>query len=228
MRLVPAILALILSTLGLAGNAEATVIASTAFTGRTVTANTASNFAWTFNGIADPGNLTASHNLFNTPNAQNLFAVDRNLRNEGPWTVDIALDVGSAALKLSLVTLDAYIFNDAGTFQTTSRDLDLKIDLLKLGPPTTLATKSVNNIYPNSGSASQPKPVEFDLSGNTLAANTGYILRLTASKDSTFGNNAGIDNLVINGVITPEPTAITIWGLGLLAMCGYGWRRRRA
>lgn len=227
MRLATGALAILLSFLGFVENVQATIIASTDFTNRTVSGKTASNFAWTVNGIADPGSLTASHNLFNTTAAQNLFAVDRNLRTEGLWTVDIALNVGSSAIQLSLVTLDAYIFSDSGNFQTVNRDLDLRIDLLSQGPLMVIDSKAFNNIYPNSGTATQPKPVSFDLSGNTLAANTNYILRLTASKDSTSGNNAGIDNLRINGSIVPEPTAITIWGLGLVAMCGYGWRQKR-
>ena len=240
MRLATAVLALTLTTLGLAGNAEATVIASTTFDGRTVVGNTASGLNWTVNGVADPGALTASHGLFDsTADAKNLFAVQRNLltappTNGGPWTVDVALKVGSSAIQLSLVTLDAYIFSNSGNFQTTSRDLDLKIDLLAFASSTPpIATRFANDIYPNNGTITPALPasapsVTFDLTGNTLAANTNYILRLTASKNSEFGNNAGIDNLVINGSIVPEPTSMTIWGLGLMAVCGYGWRRRRA
>ncbi|MFP6666669.1 MAG: hypothetical protein VB876_05115, partial [Pirellulales bacterium] len=48
------------------GNANAAIIAATNFDGRNVAGATASNINWTVNGVADPGNITASHNLFDT------------------------------------------------------------------------------------------------------------------------------------------------------------------
>ncbi|QDU43798.1 PEP-CTERM motif protein [Symmachiella dynata] len=213
--------------LGLVGNVEAGIIASTDFDGRTVSGATASNLTWTVNGVADPGSLTASDNLFDTPDAQNIFAVNKNFAPAGQWTVDIALNVGSSALQLDTVTLDAYILDRNGIFQPKNRDLDLRIDLLNGG---ILDSDSVNNIYPqNDNPPVQPQPVSFDLSGNILAANTNYILRITASNTpGSFGNNAGFDNLVVNGMVAvPEPSTFALLGIGGLALVGYGVRRRR-
>ena len=131
---------------------------------------------------------------------------------------------------MSTVTLDAYIFNGAGVFQTVNRDLDMKIELLH---GSVLASNSVNNIYPqnnNTISPSQPRQVSFDLSGNTLASNTNYILRITASSDQTLGNNAGFDNLVINGAngaVVPEPASLALWSLGAMVCAFAGLRRDR-
>ena len=88
--------------LGTAQMAHAVVIASTDFNGRTVSGSTASNLTWVLNGVADPGDLTAQMNpdgLFNTADAQNRFAVNRNIHNEGPWLFDVELAVSFAATK---------------------------------------------------------------------------------------------------------------------------------
>ncbi|HAC62308.1 MAG TPA: hypothetical protein DCF68_01925, partial [Cyanothece sp. UBA12306] len=70
------------TVLGSVNPANAAVILSTDFNGRTVSGATASNLNWTTNGVSDPGNLTADFNLFNTPATQNLFAVQRNLHTQ--------------------------------------------------------------------------------------------------------------------------------------------------
>ncbi|BAZ87215.1 hypothetical protein [Dolichospermum compactum] len=79
------------------------------------------------NGVSDPGNLTADFNLFDTTATQNLFAVQRNLHNQGPWKVNIPVIVGSQAINLTQITLNGYIFNGSGARQLNSRDFDLTI-----------------------------------------------------------------------------------------------------
>ena len=214
--------------LGLSGfgtlNAQAATILSTDFDGRTVSGTTASNLNWTTNGVSDPGNLTADFNLFDTPATQDLFAVQRNLHNEGPWTVDIPVVVNSQEIELDEITLDASIFTGAGTSQLNSRDFDLTIDLLDSTQTNVLATDSVVDQFPNSVGSSipnpSPLPFVFDFTGNTLQANTTFFLRLTASGEGP-GNNGGIDNLVVSGNIVSESSTIpepsTIIGLGALA-----------
>ena len=53
--------------------------------------------------------------LSDTAAAQNRFAPRRNLHNEGPWSVDIPLSVLAANIALTTISLDAFIFNNAGT-----------------------------------------------------------------------------------------------------------------
>ena len=210
--------------------AQATVILSTDFDDRVVSGATASNFTWVTNGVANPGNLTASHPLFDTPDAQDLFAVDRNLHNEGTWTVDIGLTVGANAIALTTVALEAFIFNNAGAFQTQERDLDLTIALRDGADTFTIDAESVLDIYPNSSNApTQGANVVFDLSGNILAASTSYILRLTADGQ---GNNAGIDDFAVSGDIqsVPEPSTLTMLGVslvGIAVMRSRAIRRRK-
>jgi len=209
-----------------AASASASItIASTDFDGRSVSGATASSLTWILNGVADPGDLTtdAPDGLFDTADAQDRFAVDRNIHTEGTWSVDIPLDIGGAAISLGTVTLDAFIYNNGGRLQTVGRDLDLTIELL-LGVAS-IATDVVNDIFPGGGAIVQPVPVSFDLSGNTLLANTDYTLRLTASGTGP-GNNAGIDNLSINANV-PEPMSILVWS-GLLGAVGLVTRRRQA
>ncbi len=216
----------------------ASMLASTNFDGRTVAGATASNLTWILNGVANPGNLTAVVSppvigtpppmaLFNTAAAQNRFAVDRNLHTESAWYVDIPLNVGSIPLALSTVTLDALIFNNAGNLQTQQRDLDMRVDLF-LSPSTLIDTVAVNNIYAPNGPITppQPRPVSFDLTGNILSASTTYTLRLRASGTGP-GNNAGFDNLSINGSsAVPEPLSLVVWStLGAIGLVGSRLRR---
>ncbi|MGK7884572.1 MAG: PEP-CTERM sorting domain-containing protein [Crocosphaera sp.] len=215
--------------LGLTGfgtlNAQAATILSTDFDGRTVSGATASNLNWITNGVSDPGDLTADFNLFDTAATQDLFAVDRNIQNEGPWTVDIPVEVGSQGIELDEITLDAYIFNNSGNQQNFSLDFDLTIDLLDSTQTNVLATDSVVDQFPNSVGSSipnpSPLPFVFDFTGNILEANTTFFLRLTASGEGP-GNNGGIDNLVVTGNFVGVPEPSTIMGLGLLATFGIG------
>lgn len=230
-------------TLTLAGAASAAIVLSTNFNGRTVSGATASNLNWTTNGVADPGTLTPTGGALVNPtppvmalfdsssDAANRFAVDRNIQNESPWFVDIPLDVlAGNNLHLGSITLDAFIFSNAGVLQTVNRQLDLSLALLD-STLTQLDIETIIGIYPNSSgnvNATQPQAVSFDLSGNTLAAGGSYSLRLTAfSSTDRRGNNAGIDNLVVNGELTrviPEPGSLALLGA---AMVGLGLVRSR-
>ncbi len=202
---------------------QAATILSTDFNGRNVSGATASNLTWITNGVSDPGNLTADFNLFNTLDTQNLFAVQRNLHNQGDWTVDIAIGVGSQKIELSEISLDGFIFSNAGTAQINSRDFDLKIDLLNSDKNSTLDSVSQLDLFSNSTTNPNPSPVPFvfNFSGNTLNANTTYFLRLTASGTGP-GNNSGIDNLVVNGDLVPSDVPEPSTMLGASAALSFG------
>jgi hypothetical protein len=60
-----------------------------------------------------------------------------------------------------------------------------------------------------------------------LTSNTthSYVLRVTATQDANV--TVGIDNILVRGVSTPEPASMSLLGMGVLAMCGAGYRRRR-
>lgn len=148
-------------------------ILSSDFDGNTVSGAIASNITWVTDGVADPGDLTFSHPLFNTAASQDRIGVDRNLHNEGPWTVDIPLNVQGQGIELTAVSLDAFIYNNAGALQTAQRDLDLTVALLDDGM-NELDSETLLNIYADAGAIVQPQTVLFDLSGNALLADTTY------------------------------------------------------
>jgi hypothetical protein len=204
----------------------AAIIAFTDFNDKTASGMTASNLNWTTNGISDPINLTATQNLFLNSAAEDMFAVDYNLKTQGSWSVDIALNVLAANnIALSTVSLNAYIFSNSGLLQETSRDLDLKLSLFS--GASLLSDVNELNIYADEGPVVQGQAVSFDLSGNTLIAGNDYFLRLTASTNGSSGNNAGFDNLSIEGLIqtvappvvsVPEPTLMALFGMSIMLL----------
>jgi hypothetical protein len=208
----------------------AAIIAFTDFNDKTASGTTASNLNWTTNGISDPINLTATQNLNLNSAAEDMFAVDYNLLSEGSWSVDIALNVLAANnIALSTVSLNAYIFSNSGLLQETSRDLDLNLSLFS--GASLLSNVNELNIYADGGSVVQGQAVSFDLSGNTLLAGNDYFLRLTASTNGPSGNNAGFDNLSVEGLIqvvvppivaVPEPSLLAFFGLTIML---FGARR---
>lgn len=239
MRFAALVSVCLLGILGVFGDAaRGAVIASTDFDGREVSGTTASNLNWAVNGVSNPGNLTVMDvtsglsqplGLFNTANAQNLLAVDRNIaiagNGEGFWYVDITLDVGAAPISLSSLSLDAYIFNNDGVFQPKNRDLDMTVAVYD-SSDNLLATNTVLDIFVDNNLAPTiPQPKTFDLSSAPLlAAGSGYYVRITAFSNGVNGNNAGFDNLVIRGTLVPEPGAVAVWSL--LGLCVLATRRR--
>lgn len=213
--------------------ASATVILSTDFDGRTVSGNTASDLTWTTNGVTAPGVLAAnsgsdSFSLFDTAAAQDRFAVDRNLHNEGNWFTDITFMMANdfASVSLSSVSFDSIIFNNSGNVQGVQRDLDFTVELfddLALGP---IFSYAQNNIFAANGSNSQPvKNISFDNLAVLLQQDTEYTLRITASGTGP-GNNAGIDNFVLSGDVSPVP-APQAFALLALAIAGIAVRKAK-
>ncbi len=206
------------------------VVLATDFAGRTVSGLTASNIPWQTNGVANPGDLTASDGffLFDTSPAQDKFAVRRNIGNEGPWTVDISLAVEGLPIDLAQLSMDWFIFSNAGALQGPNRQLDVELSLLD-DAMNVLWSDSVLDVYPqNESPALQPQRLSFDLSGtDRLLANTDYVLQIEASSrmEPGFGNNAGIGSLMLAGHVVPEPGT---WLLLLSAVaCGLLVRRRK-
>lgn len=205
--------------------ARGAVIASTTFDGRTVSGKTASSLNWTVSGVADPGALTASHTLFNTPDAQDMFAVAYNLSNGISWTVDVPLHVSAEVISLGTVTMDVYILSNMGQLQPANRDVDVSVTLLDASK-TTLDSVTVANVYPeNNNLPVQPQSASFDFTGHTLSANTSYYLRVAMFSNTTQGNNAGFDNFSISTTaVVPEPASS--W-MGMLAGGAAMWHFRR-
>ena len=201
-------------------NANADLIFSTDFQGSTVVDETLTNINWTTEGVLSPGDISADWPLFSTADSSNKVGVDRNLHNEGAWSVFIAINTLNEGILLDFFSLDAFIFNNAGNYQgaNASRDLDYSVSIQNaLGD--ILVSTTVDNIFNGSGTWERGKLVIFDLNNTYLDANNTYELVLTASGQGP-GNNAGFDNVSLVGRV-PAPQT---FGLMVISLALFGLR----
>lgn len=218
------------------GSAGTAVIASTNFDGRTLTTatlanDTATGLNWTVDGVADPGNMTVAREdnaafpgLFNGNTlTQNSFAPAINVGNTNlGWRTSIALTV----LPGSTVTLEDVTFiysaiNGAqslqGAFNTRLSDFTITL----FDPSAT----SVGSVFVDDTPGAPTAVSAVFSSPITLSAPGTYNLEILGDEAPETGNHIAIDNLSINGtVVVPEPSALVLSGLGLIAVFG---RRRR-
>jgi hypothetical protein len=221
-------------------NANADVIASTDFDGRTVNGDTASNLLWVTNGIDALGDLTANKygtspngpfGLFDTNDTADLFAVNRNLNDEGPWFFDVALNVlTGSSITLDTLSFDAMIFNNSGRNQNVQRFLSMSAEVFDASGM--LFNGTASSIFASNGAlanGTNTEAVSFDLSNVLLNDGQDYTLRIRAFGDlPLMGNNAGIDNFSLTGTVANTPVSapgvLGLMGLACLMM----FRRRLA
>ncbi len=169
-------------------------IAGTDFTGRTVSGAIASNIPWTLNGVNSPGNLktTGNFTLFNTDNAQGHFVPNRNLINNGPWTIELPLVLNGDAFLLTDVALDYQLFNNNGAYQTAERKVNWTVSLT--GSSSGLMRSVLVEGFPSiSGIATAVFDPPLSLSNSE-----SHVLSITAT-GADFATHVGLDELSING-----------------------------
>jgi endonuclease/exonuclease/phosphatase family metal-dependent hydrolase len=171
------------------------IVLSTDFTGRTVSGPVVSNIPWITTGVEDPGDLTAigPNLVFDTADAQNHFAPDRNIDNEGPWSVDVplVLAAGVPSITLDDVVLGWQHFNNAGNFQTASRSADWTVTVTGSSSGL-LGTCSARNVAGIRGL----EKLTFD-SPLILPSTETYVLNISV-RGTTVGNNTGLYKLTVN------------------------------
>ena len=226
-----------------AGPADAVVIASTHFNGRTlgtslVTNDTASGLTWVTNGVSSPGNLSArqwggaGQALFNSTSlTQNMFAPALNVGNAGDdntrsWTTTIGLTVLPGQLvSLETVSFDYWAISGTG-IQNPARDSDFVVSLF--GPDAVFLDSVSAEDISNGATAGVGTPVLLTFGAPIALTEAGtYTLRIRAGDidNSATGNHTAIDNLSINGTVTPVPEpSSSLWALAAAALM---FRRRR-
>ncbi len=237
MRSLAPFLSAIFAPLGFVGSASAAVVAFTNFDGRTLTTtavadDTATNLNWTVNGVQDPGNMAALNAggggqvIFNTtPLVQNMFVPGLNTGNGNTfWTTTVSLTVAAGSIvTLTDVSFDNWAINGSQA-QNVNRQNDFTVTLLS---PSAVVLDSVDIIDSLSGTAVGTPTVTATFAAPIpLTAPGTYTLQIKGGDfigNNETGNHTGIDNLSINGTVVPEPSALLLSGLGLLALM----RRRR-
>ena len=236
------ILAAVAVHVAFVGTSQAATIVSTDFNGRTlattnVADDTATNLNWSTNGVADPADMVAfkadgvtGQNLFNT-NAfnQNMFAPLLNTGNGNTfWFTNVYLTVlPGFNVSVTDVVFDYVAINGSGVINVPRRS-DFIVTLFN---PSGVAIDQVVIIDAISGSGLVPTIATVTAAfaaPNDLSAPGTYRLEITggdipALGTNETGNHTGIDNLSINGSVTPEPTSLALLGLGGLLIV----RRRR-
>jgi hypothetical protein len=211
---------------GLLVDSQADVIGSTSFGGRTLATvatnnDTASGLVWSVVGIADPGDLTAVPNqalangfaefeqngLFGTPAGMNAFIPDLNIHNEGSYYVDIPIVVTATdGLTLESLSLTGIITNNFGELQAIGREVDFAVEVFD-SPDAILFSDFVSgqDAFVDGG-AFDPVTVKLDLGDVALANGASAFIRLYIGADGVIsGNNAGFDDLVIEGSFGGPP-----------------------
>jgi hypothetical protein len=235
MKISRAVAAIAAFSLG-AISANAAIIASTNFDGRTLTASdtTATSLIWTTNDVANPGNMVslnasaAGLALFNGNSlTQNMFAPALNTANVNTfWTTNVSLIVSpGSTVTLTDVTFNAWSLNGS-QLQNANKKLDFTVSLIDPSAAT-IATVDITDLISGTGVGSPLATATFS-SAMALSAPGTYTLRIKGGDFlgiDEFGNHTAIDNLSINGTFAavPEPSAALLGGLGLLALL----RRRR-
>mgnify|MGYP000026404279 FL=1 len=225
-KLIQATLAVVTLSSALSANAE--IILASDFTG---TSGDPSNISWTENSVEVTNTLDPQSTSFSSldlfDNYDNLFAVDYNIHNEGTWFVDVLLTASFlvSSIDLESLTLDASVFSNNGKFQINQRDFSLSLDIFEGVNSLFSSTVDVFEGDNNNSGFVPTKAVGFDLSGVTLTGGSDYVLRFTAFGDGG-GNNAGFDNLVLNGsangsslVNVPAPGSMAILMTSLVLLC---------
>jgi hypothetical protein len=219
-------IAVISIVLTISFHSNATIIASTDFDGRTVVGNTASNINWVVNGISPPGNISADFPLFDTPDAQDMFAVEKNIKGGSQWETNIALNfLVTNDINLTFVTFNAFILNNKGVLQSNEKFLEINASIFAV--PSIPISSISQIIYTTTNSPIvQGEFVSFDFTGTSLFAGNSYYLKLTATGD--VGINAGFDNLEVNGDLVtpvPEPSTLVFLGLSLMGLASRRFKK---
>ena len=195
-------------TLSSALPASAAVILSSDFTG---TSGDASNVTWTENDVSVTNTLDPQDSSFNSldlfSNSTNMFTVDHNIHTSGDWFVDIVISASALIedIILDTLSLDASIFNNSGSLQTTQRDLSFSLEVFDGLSSVFSDTVSVFSGDNNDSGFVATESIEFDLLGLILDGGEDYTFRLTAS-GTGGGNNAGFDNFLLAGTSNALPS----------------------
>ena len=217
----------LVSGLGVAGSSSAAVLLATDFSGRTVAGKTANNVIWTQNGLSAPSSLTAVDEvptsgaftaLFDTPNAQGHFAPDKNIGNEGPWSVTVPLTLTSPSVSLESIDIDWQHFTNSGGFQGPARPVRWTVTV------TGSSSGLLDTVIGTANATSGIENLAFTSALSLTDAETYDVRFFVENDNNTIGNNTGFDGLTFNGEVIPEPGAVAFLGI---AAAGLLMRRRR-
>jgi hypothetical protein len=221
-------LAASMGTLALAAtSANATIILADDFAGVGKSGNTATIGAWdTVFGISAPSNdLTFDHQ---SGGSASFFLVGgageirvNSKMNNGGWETSLSITVGGGDIDLTSLDLDYILIDGAGNDQAsaTNKTGRTVVDFGAAGSAT-LGLNGYTNVSPD---ANVYRDRDVDLTGITLLAGQTYTMNI-ATDGGGDGHHKGLNGLVLNGTVVPEPSSAALLGLGGLALM---FRRRK-
>ena len=211
-------------------------------------------FVGSYCATADAGIVTYYNETFFDDNGEGASGATPPVvaDDQGQWTIDATGATLQSGNDFARVNGTSFQFRDlsgasgpgpAGPGQAVFTTTLIPIQVGSVGNFTFL-TMSIDAVV--GGPAGNNMLVESLIDGmvvdSTLLTSTGtvthnllddimdntthnYQLRVTVNQNivTTFS----IDNILVQGNSTPEPASMSMLGMGVLAMCGAGYRRRR-
>lgn len=131
---------------------------------------------------------------------QDRLAVDQNIDNEGPWTLEIPFVATVKGLILDNVTFDYQFISNGGANQIHAHPdsgvVSVRISDANL---TSLSEIEIGPLGTDDSASNSGTGVVVDFPDILLQSGEPYVLEFTVSSATTTGNNMSVDNLALNG-----------------------------
>ena len=169
-----------------------------------------SGLSWLTNGVYIPvSRFSLSPGAFvqqsGTDQNNDRLAVERNIDTDGPWTISIPFVSTTEGLVLTDLTFDYQFISSGGVNQLNAHPDSGLVDVIIVDTNfVTLTEVQLGPLGTNDRDSDLGASIIADFDDAELVNGAMYILGFSVGSDSTVGNNMSIDNLSLNGSMSPQ------------------------
>lgn len=169
-----------------------------------------SGISWSTNGVHIPVtrfSLSPGAFVQQSGAAQNndRLAVERNIDTEGPWTISIPFVSMTKGLVLKDLTFDYQFISSGGVNQLNAHPDSGLVDVIIVDTNfVTLTEVQLGPLGTSDRDSNLGAGIVADFDDIELVDGTMYILGFSVASNSTVGNNMAVDNLSLNGSMSPQ------------------------